>query len=172
MRVKLYFKDKSEFVQYKNKIKLFSCPRCNTRETLVLYGPYKDKGHRCLCSNRFKKRGCGITFCFLWGDVIKYHSVKPHELWTFLLKLLSVKNISHALKTITNFSRRAANHWLRKLKCCQSTIRNNLIKILSPPFLPLSDPFLQTIFHLKICFKKSCPVYGYQTCFQKSIFEK
>lgn len=172
MRVKYYLKDQAEFVQYKNKIKLFSCPHCDIIGTLVLYGPYKDKGHRCFCSNRYNKEGCGSTFCFLWGNVIKHHSLKTQELWIFLLNLLSKKNISHALKSLKYFSRRAANHWLSKFKLCQSTIRSNLIKILSPPSIKITDPFLQTIFHLKICFKKSCPIQSYQVAFQKSIFEK
>lgn len=173
MHPKLYLKNKNEFEKYKNIIKTFSCPFCRALETLVLYGPYKDKGHRCLCSNRFNKKGCGKTFSFLWGNVIKNHIVKTNDLWKFLIKLLLHKNITKSLLlSRIHFSRRAVNHWLKKLKLCQSTIRYNLIRITSPPSISVTSPLLQTIYHLKNCFPECCAIESYQTHFQRSIFEK
>jgi hypothetical protein len=175
MRLKIYFKNKDEFVQYKNTIKLISCPnpKCQNIGNLVFYGPLKNKGHRCFCSNRFKKNGCGKTFSFLWGKTIKNHTVKTKELWQFLIKLLCKQNITKALRSSEIiFSRRAVNHWITKLNTCQSTIRNYLVKISSPPTIHTSKPLLQTIEHLKTCFKNNCPIQSYQTYFQRSIFEK
>ncbi|EKD27790.1 MAG: hypothetical protein ACD_79C00574G0001 [uncultured bacterium] len=172
MHLKMYFNNKEEFILYIDKLKLISCPYCNEIGTLILYGVYKDKGHRCMCNDRFQRKGCGRTFSFLWGDAIRNHTVKTHELWTFLLKFISVNNISLALKTIViPYTRRAVNHWLNKLKLCQSIIRFNLLRICSPPSVQAINPLLQTILHLKICFPEQCPVQGYQIQFQKSIFE-
>lgn len=174
MRFKKYLKNKNEFVQYKNKLKLISCPFCKTISTLVLYGPLKNRGHRCLCSNRFNKKGCGKTFSFIWGNIIKNHTVKPNDLWEFLKKYLLKKNIDKAIKlSKINFSRRSVNHWIKKLKDVQSILRYYLSKIIHPPTIKSKIPFLQTIKHLKICFnKKDCPIISYQCHFQRSIFEK
>lgn len=173
MRLKKYFNNENEFVQYKDKLRLHSCPnpKCTKTGFLVLHGPLKNHGHRCLCSNRNSNKGCGVTFSFTWGNIIKNHMLKTNELWLILKNLLSKYHIKNALKrSRLHFSRRAVNHWLNKLKKNQITIRQNLIKITSPPKIMTHNPLLQTIAHLKHCFPETCPIQNYQVLFQRTIF--
>lgn len=170
MHPKRYLKNKEEFVQYKDQLKSKKCFKCSHSGYLVLYGAYKDKGHRCYCSNRYSKKGCGKTFVVYYQEAIENHIIKPSELWNILKKLLLNHTLTAAIKPIKYYTRRAINHWLNKLKHCQSTIRSNLIKISPPPSINTLNPLHQTIKHLELCFGKESAIMEYQLYFQRSIF--
>lgn len=184
MRLCKYFSIKTEFVQFKDKIKLVLCPHCRRIGFLILHGKLPgsccavngnplDRGHRYLCNNRNGRGGCGRTFSILWSYTIKYYSASTQCMWEFLSSIKQGKEKSTVFKNrVIPFTTRCANRWLEKLKKHQFAIRSRLLKIIHPPRLNTGNPLVQLIHHLKYAFIDSaCPIAAYQEYFQAAFFK-
>jgi hypothetical protein len=162
--------------------KLRSCPGCGLTGTLVghgyLYG-YAEReggrvvrGRRFLCSNRFRRPGCGRTFSVLLAYVLLGFVVRTPTLWSFLRAV------------VAGASRRAA--WLaaaagalsistgyrlwKRLGRAQVGIRTWLCRGYPPPASSVSLPMAQMVTHFEHVFPAhACPMTAFQSRWQRAL---
>lgn len=197
MRPYKYFTTLSDFVQFRNKIKLVQCPHCRRTGFLILHGKLPgtccgvrgkplERGHRFLCNNRrgrsglprilailSRHQGCGRTFSILWSHTIKYYSASAQCMWKFLSSIKQGKEKNAVFKNSSfPFTSRCADRWLEKLRKYQFAIRSRLLKKTHPPRINTGNPLIQLLHHLKYAFTDSpCPITAYQEYFQAAFFK-
>ncbi len=177
--LKAYYTTEEEFDGFHQGLKQFLCPHCRKRGYLILHGylygyeeqgDWSRRGHRVFCSNRNRKAGCGRTFPLLKSRFIKHFMISARMLFAMLALFsrgLCPSKIHGRLRD--RISRTSIYRIYHRFRRNQPRIRTLLTRIKDPPdTCGVTDPFVQTIIHLKSAFSGSF-VSRFQQFFQVSI---
>lgn len=168
-----------EFEKYRTQLKSVPCPHCHSVGNLNRHGSLRgygdqgsekvQRGWRILCSNRYRRKGCGHTYSVLLADFLKRRIVTASRLWKFLEGILSGLSIKTAWEKIAPpFCLEYGYRLWRKFRDLQSEIRSLLCRKSDPKLSSLKNPFLQTLQHLQNVFSSSsCPISAFQIHFQQ-----
>jgi hypothetical protein len=128
------------------------------------------RGQRAFCSDRGLRGGCGKTFPLFLAGVLPRHTFNSTLLWALLRKLLdgspSIKTAAETLRL--PFSMEAIYGILRRCKHRLDAVRSLLSRDCRAPVSGRTDPFLQTLEHLRESFAvHPCAIAGYQRHWQR-----
>jgi len=165
-------------------IRCAPCPHCG-RVGLVMghgilrgYAEHSDtivtRGRRFLCSNRFRKAGCGRTFCVTLASVIRGFTVRTVTLSRLMLALVSGHNRKVAWEQHCNpgLSLRTVYRLWQRVLDAQIPLRTALCTRAPPPSCADPRPFAQLAKHLDHLPKHTdCLLARFQCDFQRSIFQ-
>ena len=144
------------------------CPHCHRTGMVVGHGllfGYAEhgselvvRGRRFLCSRRFRRSGCGRTFCVRLATVVAGFSVRTHALSRTLLAVVEGLCLKAAWERISSgLSLRSGYRLWRRLLDSQSHVRTRLCSRGPPPACSDSRPLAALIAHLQHAFGKECP---------------
>lgn len=127
------------------------------------------RGQRVFCSDRGQRAGCGKTFPLFLAGVLPRHTFTAGLLWTLLLKLLAGATIKAAAEILTlPFSLEAVYGIVRRCRHRLDAARSFLSREHPAPVSGQTDPFLQTLEHLRKTFgEEACALAAYQRHFQR-----
>lgn len=128
------------------------------------------RGQRVFCSDRGQRAGCGKTFPLFLAGVLPRHTFTAGLLWTLLLKLLAGATIKAAAESLVlPFSLEAVYGIVRRCRHRLDVVRSLLGREHPAPVSRQTDPFLQTLEHLRETFAQdSCALAAYQRHFQSA----
>lgn len=173
-----FYKNLEQFQSFYVKLKFMRCPHCHLAGCLILHGylyGHSDRGnrritrgHRIYCSNRYRKTGCGKTFCVLTAEVIPRFTVSARGLWSFLANIKNGLAPARAFRmTECRMAQTTIYRLFKTFVAHQVRIRCLLSRIKAPPAVPTPMPAIQTIFHLQHVFgQAACPINDFQCHFQ------
>jgi hypothetical protein len=123
------------------------------------------------CSDRGQRGGCGKTFPLFLAGVLPRHTFNAPLLWALLLKLLAGATIKSAAEILAlPFSLEAVYGIVRRCRCRQEVVRSLLLREHAAPASGQSDPFFQTLGHLRQIFAASADALAaYQQHFQRPL---
>lgn len=161
-----YFADPHAYQSFVEQLPLKRCPHCATQGHLVRHGALKPgnhpqkpgefirRGHRFLCTNRGRRRGCGRTFSVLDAHCFKTFSLTTQLWWRFLERLrVGRSSIKAAWEHATNlFSLTTAYRLWKRFNQSQWHLRAWLSTICPAPRCVDTRPALQLIEHLRGAF--------------------
>jgi hypothetical protein len=126
------------------------------------------RGQRVFCSDRGQRGGCGQTFPLFLADVLPRHTFNAARLGALLLKLLAGATIKAAAETLRlPFSLEAVYGIVRRCRRRLEVVRSCLAREHPAPVSGQTDPFLQTLEHLRQTFARhACALTAYQAHFQ------
>lgn len=167
----LFFTEISQIIQFFNSLKQQPCPQCRQCGFLIRNGRaygYAEQGseqvirsQRIFCSNRWRRQGCGKTFRLVLGDLLHHCLISSVSLWQRFDQKLQGINSTPPLPS----------YWWRRLRACQSSLREKLLSLCAPPQPAGDNPITQTLLHLKAAFSSNlCPIAAFQTRFQTRFF--
>lgn len=121
------------------------------------------------CSDRGRRGGCGKTFPLFLAGVLPRHTFNAALLWALLLKLLGGATIKAAAEILPlPFSLEAVYGIVRRCRHRLDVVRSFLLRKHPAPVSRQSDPFCQTLEHLRQIFPPATGVLAvYQRHFQQ-----
>ena len=174
-----FVRDLEALAKYLLLLKQLCCPQCGAVGTLnrhsKLFGNDPDKpdgqslrGQRVWCSNRGVRGGCGDSFSIVLDEVLPRHGLTATWVWQWLIRLLAGSSLKAAVEALRPpFALETFYRLRRQLRQRLDALRTMLCGEQDPPSSTQSDPWLQTVEHLKKAFARSeCPVAGFQAHFQ------
>jgi hypothetical protein len=128
------------------------------------------RGQRAFCSDRGQRGGCGKTFPLFRAGVLPRHTFNAALLWALLRQLLAGATIKAAAEILRlPFSLEAAYGIVRRCRHRLEVGRSFLWRAHPAPVSGQTDPFLQTLEHLRKTFAQdSCALAAYQRHFQRA----
>jgi len=163
------------------RAKLWTCPRCGRTGALVGHGlvfGYAERdgsrvlrGRRFLCSNRFRRLGCGRTFSTLLAEVLARFVVRVPTLYGFVRAVVAGLSRRAAWRAAARTMSMSSGYRLwRRLGRAQAAIRARLCRACAPPESSTSEPLGQMVAHLERIFPTaSCPLTAFQSQWQASL---
>lgn len=147
--------------------KLHPCPHCGRSGTLVGHGFVRGyahdsscrivRGRRLLCSNRYRRRGCGRTTAILLASTLARRVANTST-------LAAVVAVSQAA---IQLSKRTATRLRRRWRHAGHALRTRLCSVKPPPQTSTADPLAHLLEHLRLVFADArCPFEAYQLHFQ------
>lgn len=126
------------------------------------------RGQRAFCSDRGRRGGCGKTFPLFLAGVLPRHTFNAPLLWALLRQLLGGATIQAAAETLRlPFSLEAVYGIVRRCRHRLDVVRSCLSREQPAPASGQTDPFLQTLEHLRQTFARHpCALAAYQRHFQ------
>jgi hypothetical protein len=188
--VRWFCRGDDEWNAIAERLKLMPCPHCDVVGELIRHGyaygfdetnpRHKTvRGRRIFCSNRNRRRGCGLTFCIWLADSIRRLSLTTRAVWTFLQLAVAgaVGALAAAIRAADAEGRRSDRTWQRlwtRFLLGQSKIRTTLLRRCPPPESPAASQAesptkshrrsaAQVLAHLKAAFPDAdCPIAAFQ----------
>lgn len=127
------------------------------------------RGRRVFCSNRGRRKGCGLTFPIFLANILPRHSVTAAIFWQLLLGLLagsSLKSVAQGLRL--PFALETLYGVTRRLRRRLDVVRTFLCREQMPPQSAHSDALLQTVEHFAALFAGSA-IQEFQLHFQRPL---
>lgn len=127
------------------------------------------RGQRVFCSDRGQRGGCGKTFPLFLAGVLPRHTFNATLLWALLLKLLGGATIKSAAEILAlPFSLEAVYGIVRRCRHRLDVVRRLLLREHTAPASGQTDPFCQTLEHLRQIFPQATDgLAAYQRHFQR-----
>jgi len=175
---KRYFSNESALDQYRREVKFVPCPHCGRMGFLIGHGflfGYAEagqeivvRGRRFFCSNRYRRRGCGLTFSVLLADVLVGFVVRTYTLFAFLQGVADGLSRKAAWGRVAgSFSLESGYRLWRRLSEAQTHIKAVLCRQRPPPYSTAAEPLVQVRDHLRYFFPTSdCLFTSFQRRFQ------
>lgn len=160
-----FARDLQELQRVLDVVKRVVCPHCGAVEALVGHGylhGYAERGsetvvrgRRFLCSNRFRRPGCGRTFSVLLAHLLSRCIVGTELLLGFLRQLQGGRAVSAAWNAVATgaFRVQTGYRYLVKLHCRQASLRTRLLQRCPPPVCTSRLPLLQLAAHFERAFE-------------------
>jgi hypothetical protein len=128
------------------------------------------RGQRAFCSDRGQRGGCGKTFPLFLAGILPRHTFNAALLWALLRQLLGGATIKAAAETLRlPFSLEAVYGIVRRCRHRLDPVRSCLLRKHPAPVSGQTDPFLQTLEHLRQVFTQdACALAAYQRHFQNA----
>lgn len=126
------------------------------------------RGQRAFCSDRGQRGGCGKTLPLFLADVLPRHTFNAARLGALLLQLLGGATVQAAAASLRlPFSLEAVHGIVRRCRRRLELVRSCLSRAQPAPASGQTDPFLQTLEHLRQSFAQDpCALAAYQRHFQ------
>jgi hypothetical protein len=181
VRPRWFCRDEREWLAFALRLKQMPCPHCDAVGELIRHGvllgydencpPRKTvRARRVFCSNRDRRRGCGLTFSVWFADTIRRRSVTTRTLWNFLQRVVR-SSVAAAIRA-TGFARseRTLQRLWKRFDQSQSAIRTALLgrcPLVPMPAEPTSElrrpAAAQVLAHLAAAFPDAdCPIAAFQ----------
>jgi hypothetical protein len=164
-------------------LKLRACPWCGCTGTLVGHGFLKGyaeressrvvRGRRVLCSNRYRRPGCGRTFSILLANLLARFVVRTATLYGFVQAVVAGATRKAAWQAVVGgaMSISSAYRLWRRVREAQSRIRTMLCRACEPPACDSREPLAHMVAHLQRAFAAAgCPLAAFQSHFQAALF--
>lgn len=131
-------------------------------------GGQSVRGQRVFCSNRGQRGGCGKTFSLVLAEVLPRHTLTAARVWPWLVEVLAGLSLKAAAEKLRlPFALETLYRLRRRLRRGLDRVRTRLCREQSPPASGQTDPWLQTVEHLRAVFPDSaCPPAAFQLRFQ------
>jgi len=131
------------------------------------------RGRRFLCSRRFRRSGCGRTFCIRIASVVADFTVRTCTLSRMLLAVVSGLCVKAAWeqRALSALSLRSGYRLWRRIIVSQSHLRAGLCTLSRPP--PCNDdrPVAQLLAHLQHALGPvDCLFANFQLTLQRHLF--
>ena len=154
------------------------CPRCGRTGFLIRHGflrGYADsgeaiceRGQRFFCSNRYRRGGCGKTFCILFAEILPRMALRASTFWKYIdgvRRGLSRKAAWEQLRI--GPSLQTGYRLWRRLERSQTALRSLLAREGPPPAAETDQPIFQLLAHMETAFAQAtCPISAFQARFQ------
>jgi hypothetical protein len=159
--------------------RLRACEHCHAVGYLVGHGRVMGfsetsservlRGHRLLCSKRYRQRGCGQTMSVLLGSCMKRFVARAATAFLMASALARGVGRAEAWRGISAMSVSTGYRLARHLTDAQVAIRTALSSRGPPPDILSEHPLAQTLEHLRAVLGKDATFETYQLAFQSGL---
>jgi len=178
-----FVRDTSGLDQRLVDVKLTACPHCGRVGALIGHGilwGYGEqgchrvvRGRRFLCSNRFRRLGCGRTFSVLLAHVVRRFVIGTEGLSRLLDGVLAglTRKAAWEASRRGQCLRSAYRLW-SLMVCAQSAWRTFLSCRCPPPRCTDARPIAQVVAHMRcVLGAPACLLHAFQLTFQRGVLD-
>ena len=163
-------------------LKQVACPHCGRNGTLVGHGRlcgYAEReagravrGQRFLCSNRFRRPGCGRTFSVLFAAFFAGFLIGAETLWRFAQRVVAIDARRSAWLAVVGDALSVSSGYRlwHRLSQAQPLLRSELSRLCPPPVCTDDEPLARLLAHFQAAFPMAgCPLAAFQLWFQRGV---